>query len=59
MHMANALSRAHLSYQHAMKGCKNMLFAVDTRSKAGIEAKKINAVRTVNVSSRSIKEIVK
>ena len=42
-----------------MKGCKNIVFAVDTRSKGEMEADKINAVRTVNVSSRSIIEIVR
>ena len=59
MHMADALSRAYLPYQEAMRGCNNVIFAVDTRSIAEVETEEINAARTVNVSSRSIKEILK
>ena len=59
MHMADALSRAYLPYKQAMKGSKNIVFAIDVRSPAEKETGEINALRTVNVSSRSIKEIEK
>ena len=59
MHMADALSRAYLPYKQAMKGSKNIVFAIDVRSPAEKETEEINALRTVNVSSRSIKEIEK
>ena len=39
MHMADALSRACLPYQEAVRGCKNITFAVDTRSIAEMETK--------------------
>ena len=57
VHMSDALSRAYLPYQKSMRLCKNIEFAVDTRSIAEIETMEINAVRTVNVSSRSIKKL--
>ena len=59
MHMADALSRSYLPYKQAMKGNKNMVFTIDVRSPAEKETEEINALRTVNVSSRSIKEIEK
>ena len=59
MHSADALSRAYLPYQEAVRGCKNIIFSVDTRSIAEMETVEINAVRKVNVSLWSIKEIVK
>ena len=59
MHMADALSRAYLPYKQAMKGSKHIVFAIDVRSPAEKETEEINALRTVNVSSRSINEIEK
>ena len=57
--MADALSRAYMPYKKAMKGSKDTVFTVDARSPAERETEKINALRTVNVSSKSIKEIGK
>ena len=59
MHMADALSGAYLPYQQAMRGCKKIVFALDTRSIVEMETEGIKAVKTVNVSSWSVKEIVK
>ena len=59
MHMADALSRAHLLYQQAMKGSKDRVFAMDVRSPAEKEIDKVNALISVNVSSRSLREIEK
>ena len=51
MHMADALSGAYLPYQQAMRGCKKIVFALDTRSIVEMETEGIKAVKTVNVSS--------